>query len=246
VVIVRDGETVVIGGLLKDEYQDSVSKVPWLGDIPILGWAFKSSFRSLKKTNLLVFLTPHIIRSPKQMEFETIRKREEFADASREGLEWSDRERAMERKLKVALEEAGEEYVPRGSNPVRIAVIDHESNYPPERMAEIAEQEANARADQEAELLAVERGPRYSVQALVGSGATEAMNTLQAVIDAGYDGTLVSSEIDGSMLFELQIGPYETVNEAELVSGLVRGSHGLRPLVVVVPGVEAEPDPELP
>ncbi len=246
VVIVRDGETVVIGGLLKDEYQDSVSKVPWLGDIPILGWAFKSSFRSLKKTNLLVFLTPHIIRSPNDMEFETIRKREEFVDASREGLQWSDRERAMERKRKAQLEKAGEEYVPRGSNPVRIAVIDHESNYPPERMVEIAEQEANARTDQEAERLALEQGPRYSVQALVGSGESEAMNTLQAVIDAGYDGTLVSSEIDGSMLFELQIGPYRTVNEAELVSGLVRGSHGLRPSVVVVPNVAAEPDPELP
>ena len=38
-VVVRDGETVVIGGLLSDTLNDTVTKVPWLGDIPILGWA---------------------------------------------------------------------------------------------------------------------------------------------------------------------------------------------------------------
>ena len=42
-MVVGDGETVVIGGLISDVYEDTVNKVPWLGDIPFLGWAFKST-----------------------------------------------------------------------------------------------------------------------------------------------------------------------------------------------------------
>ena len=62
-MVVADGETVVIGGILTDDYTDNVTKVPFLGDIPVLGWAFKTTSRSLTKKNLLVFLTPHIVRS---------------------------------------------------------------------------------------------------------------------------------------------------------------------------------------
>ena len=75
-VVVADGETIVIGGMLSDSYKDNVTKVPWLGDIPVLGWLFKTTTRSLKKTNLLVFLTPHIVRSTDDLEYQTIRKRE--------------------------------------------------------------------------------------------------------------------------------------------------------------------------
>ena len=50
VVVVKDGDTVVIGGLISDDYQDTVvTKVPWLGDIPVLGWAFKSTSTSITK-----------------------------------------------------------------------------------------------------------------------------------------------------------------------------------------------------
>ena len=66
-VVVADGETVVIGGLIGEDYQDTVSKVPWLGDIPFLGWAFKSTSRTLTKRNLLVFLTPHIVRTAEDL-----------------------------------------------------------------------------------------------------------------------------------------------------------------------------------
>ncbi|MFQ5432384.1 MAG: type II secretion system protein GspD, partial [Nitrospinota bacterium] len=51
----------IIGGLIKEDLQDTVNKVPILGDIPILGWLFKSKSKQRVKTNLLVFLTPHII-----------------------------------------------------------------------------------------------------------------------------------------------------------------------------------------
>ncbi len=62
-VVVKDNETVVIGGLVGDSTDAGVVKVPLLADIPILGWLFKSRTVSREKTNLYVFLTPRIIRT---------------------------------------------------------------------------------------------------------------------------------------------------------------------------------------
>jgi general secretion pathway protein D len=240
VVTIRDGETVVIGGLLSDEYQDTVSKVPFLGDIPILGWAFKSSRRELRKINLLVLLTPHIIRTPQHLEHETIRKREEFAESSKEGLEWSDRERAAERKRQKAARKAGVKYEPIGDNPVRNAILDHQSRYPDERMAEIELAEAVARDEAEAARLAALHAPEFAVQAVAGKDVDEAIDSLQQLIDQGYDGTLVSNEVGGSVYFDLQIGPFSTIEEAERASDMVRDVHGLDPFVVVISEEEAE------
>ena len=65
-VIVEDGNTVVIGGLMDDQISVSESKVPLLGDIPILGWLFKSKKKSYDKTNLYVFLTPRVVQHPSE------------------------------------------------------------------------------------------------------------------------------------------------------------------------------------
>ncbi|MGK0411445.1 MAG: general secretion pathway protein D [Shewanella psychromarinicola] len=61
-VIVDDGGTIVLGGLIDDAVQESVSKVPLLGDIPIIGHLFKSTSTSVSKRNLMVFIRPTIIR----------------------------------------------------------------------------------------------------------------------------------------------------------------------------------------
>jgi general secretion pathway protein D len=61
-VIVDDGGTIVLGGLIDEDVQESVSKVPLLGDIPILGHLFKTTSTSKRKRNLMVFLRPTIIR----------------------------------------------------------------------------------------------------------------------------------------------------------------------------------------
>jgi len=59
-VTVKDGQTVVIGGLLTKETRDTTYKVPFLGDIPILGYLFKRTVKSPKKMELLIFITPHV------------------------------------------------------------------------------------------------------------------------------------------------------------------------------------------
>lgn len=63
-VIVDDGNTVVLGGLIEDRESDNTEAVPWLGRIPLLGWLFKSNDKRKTKTNLMVFLRPIIVRAP--------------------------------------------------------------------------------------------------------------------------------------------------------------------------------------
>jgi general secretion pathway protein D len=66
-VLVKNGDTVVIGGIMQETFSMSDSQVPLLGDIPLLGNLFKYRSVSRKKTNLLLFLTPHIIKEPKDL-----------------------------------------------------------------------------------------------------------------------------------------------------------------------------------
>ena len=65
--IAQDQQTLVIGGLVRDNITLSEKKIPFLGDIPWLGWLFKSQNRQTEKLNLLVFLTPHLIRDDADM-----------------------------------------------------------------------------------------------------------------------------------------------------------------------------------
>jgi general secretion pathway protein D len=63
-VTVRSGDTVVIGGMIEDNSDTGVYKVPLLGDIPLLGWLFKTKSSSAERNNLFIFITPHIIQKP--------------------------------------------------------------------------------------------------------------------------------------------------------------------------------------
>ncbi len=64
-IVAQNGQTVVLGGLMKDFNSTAVRKIPLLGDIPVLGYLFKTKARTKKKANLVVFLTPNIIREPR-------------------------------------------------------------------------------------------------------------------------------------------------------------------------------------
>jgi len=66
-VVIPDGKTVVIGGMIEDNKTESVRKVPLLGDIPLLGMAFRRTVKTNSKTELLIFLTPHIVEGEAQL-----------------------------------------------------------------------------------------------------------------------------------------------------------------------------------
>ena len=78
-IVVKDNQTVVIGGLMQEREEHSVSKVPFLGDIPVLGWLFSQKSVAKQKTNLLVFLTPHIVKDADRIAKITDEKMLEFA-----------------------------------------------------------------------------------------------------------------------------------------------------------------------
>jgi type IV pilus assembly protein PilQ len=62
VLLVNDGETIVIGGILLTNEQKTSDAVPWLSKVPVLKWFFKRDFKSNRKEELLIFLTPKIMR----------------------------------------------------------------------------------------------------------------------------------------------------------------------------------------
>jgi general secretion pathway protein D len=82
-VVVKDRETMVIGGLIRDNVTSSTIKVPLLGDIPVLGWLFKYKTHKIEKTNLMIFITPHIIKTAEESA-ELTRQREKILDDFRQ------------------------------------------------------------------------------------------------------------------------------------------------------------------
>lgn len=64
---VRSGQTIVIGGLMEDRLTQTVNKIPILGDLPFVGYAFKRTQQTKVKTELLIFLTPHVAADPDQL-----------------------------------------------------------------------------------------------------------------------------------------------------------------------------------
>lgn len=81
-VLVDDGRIIVLGGLIQDHVKDGVDKVPLLGDIPLFGHLFRSETRNRQKTNLMVFLRPHVLRDSESADaltgdrYEFIRQRQ--------------------------------------------------------------------------------------------------------------------------------------------------------------------------
>jgi len=82
-VVVQDGQTLVIGGLIKDDFKTTINKVPILGDIPIVKYAFRTKKDVKAKTELLIFITPYVVQDYNEgnMLTEGVRKRYRGASA---------------------------------------------------------------------------------------------------------------------------------------------------------------------
>ena len=238
-VVVRDGETVVIGGLLSDTTSDSVTKVPWLGDIPWLGWLFKSTTTDTRKTNLLVFLTPRIVRTPLDLENDSIRLREEFKDHSGKPAEVSEENQEEEERRYAEAKAQGVPYFPKHyQQPVKEGLAGHTARYPVSRVKEIEDIRGEERAKAAAAARAT--GPRYIIQAAILSDPDKAAALLTELIDSGHDGTLVSSPQGDRVVYEIHLGPFASLDQANAVGKAVQKSHGLTPAILVVEGGKVE------
>jgi len=238
-LVVNDGATIAIGGLISESVQDVESKVPFLGDIPILGWAFKTVATETTKQNLLVFLTPHIIRSAEDLERATIDRREKFGDAAGGELSLHGEDRALARDAGITLAKL------RAHDPVEGELSKHRERYPVERLDEIERQrfeqpESIEEIEQIQQIQRIEAAPapeaRFGLRAGVYAREEVAMQTLADILDAGHDGALVTTEDSGTLLYEVQVGPFNTVEDAQTASALLRGSLGLEPSVTVIEG----------
>ncbi len=83
-IIVEDGDSVVIGGLIDEALTKSESRTPCLGDIPVFGWAFKTVGEGLDKTNLYIFLTPRVVKNTLELK-ELYKEKKEDIDSVKKG-----------------------------------------------------------------------------------------------------------------------------------------------------------------
>jgi general secretion pathway protein D len=82
-VVCKDQQTVIIGGLMSDRQSDTVSKIPVLGDIPVLGFFFRSTSKQLVKSNIIIALTPYVITDMEDLRRvaeKKMRERREFIE----------------------------------------------------------------------------------------------------------------------------------------------------------------------
>lgn len=86
-VAVKDGETVILGGIIRSTVTATTKKIPLLGDIPFLGNLFRSTDRSKQKTELLVFLTPRVVRNPEDAKKLQEQQRSGFSESTRKALD---------------------------------------------------------------------------------------------------------------------------------------------------------------
>jgi type IV pilus assembly protein PilQ len=103
-VVVKDGETIVIGGLFRDVIISARKQIPILGDLPFIGAAFRSTTDTVKRQEIIVLLTPHIINEAAetnpQARMNDIRLKRE---AAKEELQWVDRARQAEDRYAKAV-----------------------------------------------------------------------------------------------------------------------------------------------
>ncbi|MBY0400152.1 SPOR domain-containing protein, partial [Myxococcota bacterium] len=223
-VVVHDGETVAIGGLISEVYSDNVNGVPWLADIPFLGWAFKTKSKDLRKINLIVFLTPHIVRSADDLEQNTIRKRIELEDSTDE-----DERRHYPELAKIDSKHSSQ------THEAAQKLNAHAERYPVERMQELEQKRTSEReeAAEKARREAEAGIQRYVIDVSTYLDETEATEQLVTLIDAGYDGSLASRESNGKIVFTLQVGPFEDLWEAEQAAQTLDEAYGFESTVAL-------------
>ena len=237
-VVVKDSETVVIGGLISDQWDDKENKVPFLGDIPGLGWAFKSTSKQLKKINLIVFLTPHIIRSADEMELETIKRRRDFEGNS--GARYNEDQQAEADEF-----DSGDYVWTSGKGPVRGRLRELDERYSMERKEELEEILRDREQKRIVDRIDQGRGQAksYALRVAIFTKESTAAEKLTKLIDAGYDGTVSSDNTDGGLLYELIVGPFDDLQTAEQTSKALREVYNYDPTLILM-SPQSAPDEE--
>jgi len=227
-VVVKDGETVVVGGLISDRWRDDVFKVPYLGDVPGLGWAFKTNTKELRKINLLVFLTPRIVRSAEEMELETIRKRMDFEEDLGETYQTDpDQEQPLTKTAGV---------IDKGINPAYDALREHSGRYSPRRRTELEAQLLNQQLLAGGARSAEDAATAYGLRVKIYNDEDQAAAALMELLDAGYESSLMSNSAGDRIVYELLTGPYSELKAAKAEAEVLTEIYDFAPVVTVLEG----------
>ena len=113
-VIVNDKNSVVIGGIIGTDAVESEWKIPLLGDIPGLGWLFKTKGATTRKTNMFIFITPHIVKNPADIAAVTMRKEDDLGNVMPQVRE--ELHRRVNPEHSVKLSDIGYERLTGGNN----------------------------------------------------------------------------------------------------------------------------------
>jgi general secretion pathway protein D len=198
-VIVKDQGTVVLGGLIDESLDTSDLRVPCLGDIPLLGWAFRSKGQNREKTNLYIFLTPKVIKNPVEATAVYKDKRTQI-EGAREGTvklyEEKDERQTMEMPAPNA--------EPQGS-------------VEPSSAAPQASQPPLAKADPDM------AGKPYLLEVAVFDTRPPADALMGQLQTKGYPAFLqqTGKEMDATGRYRVRLGAFETLGEAQLYQELL-------------------------
>jgi general secretion pathway protein D len=195
--IVRDRHTVVLGGLIDDNLSTTDYKVPCLGDIPGLGWMFRSMSKSNSKTNLYVFLTPRVIQNSKEATDVYSDKRQEI-----EGIDIEEIKLYPWRSKK------------KGESPFPPTP---EKEPEPIRKNEVPADDTSWKSDitETPDAPATSDDIGYTIQVTSVQSADKAGQLLEQLTQQGYPAYTVRSEVDGQIWYRLRMGYYKTPDEAD-------------------------------
>jgi cell division protein FtsN len=220
----------MIGGIISDTLDTRVNKVPVLGDIPLLGRAFRNDTEMVTKVNLIMVLTPRIVRDPKDLEQLTVEQREKFKAAG--DIRFSNDENEERRKAK----EAGID-LPNDPNPVRRELQGLSNKYPTDKLPELREERQirEEERQQKLEKTSKAQGGNYLVQVATLDRAEDAARLLESLLKAGYDGVVLSRDENGRTIHYVQLGPYQSEEDAQKIGREVKAETGFTTYVMIEP-----------
>ncbi|HSO19161.1 MAG TPA: type II secretion system secretin GspD, partial [Desulfosarcina sp.] len=203
-VMVRDGSTVVIGGLIDDNFSQTEYKVPCLGDVPGLGWLFKSRAKGNEKSNLFIFITPKVIQNPSEASMISTAKKQQIDDL---------------RELQIKLYQGGS----RDAATVPKTIEVPEDDPGVKRMDDdqsridgpVGDQALQAAADAGATMMGEPVGS-YFLQVQSFSDETTALASLAHLRQMGHPAAIDRSEVDGKIWYRVQIGGFTDLAAARL------------------------------
>jgi general secretion pathway protein D len=228
--IVEDKNTVVLGGLIDDQMDTTVYKVPCLGDIPLLKYLFSKSSNRNDKTNLYVFLTPRVIQNPDEASRVSKDKRDQINQLREEHIKLyhdspgSKSMRNQSKEPKIESFKYHESQKPTSEStpspatvPMEAAGVDNRRQAGAERIDHPAQPPTPQIASQDHRLISKRsvRNPSYTVQVASVPSVQQADSILKTLRDRGYAAYAVHSDMAKEPQYRVRIGFFENAQSTQ-------------------------------